>query len=796
MKMNREQSRLFFCADAKIGDSSQYARLGSFCSLTCFSDGPKDEICFWHPGTPGYLAKATALGFEHGPVGALGWRFQSRRIDMAWRICVAATGVLMMVLCLGADDARGQGPIFDLGQTPQATMPRNTISIRIAALQSGIESLDQKLADYKPEATDWRLANRAAARVRQIAVTLLNQVDDKPGTSLMAYYGLMLAQNADAFDELFKKLPLESQALSKNADASIEELIRVDRIRRALNRFVSRGGPNDGAMDPRDFVRKHFSPLLGALKPAGLPAAVNGWLVPGVEPSAGVMTSQQLDDLGKRFADADSAVGKQAGQIIAMLKVGNDFVDLQPQVVVVAGYLDQAAGLVEAAGESDWLTDQVKQIIALELETGLSDYQIRANRKDAIKRFKQMDALSGSLNHLNRLAEAAVNVDALKDLLNAAVVATRAGGNSGAVALRWLDDVVVVMSAQRALPAENLPKVVERIHASMLTRYQAAEQKALDQAAKLAADPTGAGQSEAQSVLTDLESAHAVLAQVALFGPRVNSLMQFPAQARIGIQARLARSIAQLLSSTQQAQAIDTLSQFAGQLKRIEAMAGRATIAKLAETIKDDAALGAAPADVLTALDKYKSVWATAWAKGTDPAEIEANLLDVELTARAAAGLLLLSQAKDPTTVLNQWAGWQANKAANEQVFTKLNTQLQIAIAMLVGGQPGELRKSLEEITSSVPFALAGLIAMSEIGPGLGQMPQGASGVLSQLALTPRAQSFLGSLQYELAVLSRCVNEYSKAKTDADQAALKSLAEHGRWGIGRIMDHLQTTGAK
>jgi len=31
MKMNREQSRLFFCADAKIGDSGELRRLGSFC---------------------------------------------------------------------------------------------------------------------------------------------------------------------------------------------------------------------------------------------------------------------------------------------------------------------------------------------------------------------------------------------------------------------------------------------------------------------------------------------------------------------------------------------------------------------------------------------------------------------------------------------------------------------------------------------------------------------------------------------------------------------------------------------
>jgi len=115
MKLSREQSRLFFCAQPKIGDSGQCVRLGSFCSLTCFPDAPKVGICFWVPRRAGIDGRSLCRrdsvggvgdpGVGHsarvsGQVSGQGSVDQIRRADDApWTSSQAAGG---------AGDARGQ----------------------------------------------------------------------------------------------------------------------------------------------------------------------------------------------------------------------------------------------------------------------------------------------------------------------------------------------------------------------------------------------------------------------------------------------------------------------------------------------------------------------------------------------------------------------------------------------------------------------------------------------------------------------------------------------------------------
>jgi len=102
MNTTRMYRRLFFCAEAKIGDCGQYVRLGSFSAWRCRSrcarrcrsggqvnaanarwwDGPAGLLRFWYPGAPGYIATPLVrrLGwFRAWRCRSLGaWRLRSR----------------------------------------------------------------------------------------------------------------------------------------------------------------------------------------------------------------------------------------------------------------------------------------------------------------------------------------------------------------------------------------------------------------------------------------------------------------------------------------------------------------------------------------------------------------------------------------------------------------------------------------------------------------------------------------------------------------------------------------------
>jgi hypothetical protein len=119
-----------------------------------------------------------------------------------------------------------------------------------------------------------------------------------------------------------------------------------------------------------------------------------------------------------------------------------------------------------------------------------------------------------------------------------------------------------------------------------------------------------------------------------------------------------------------------------------------------------------------------------------------------------------------------------------------------LVVAMLDSGQMTDVHTTLKEIHDTVPFAMLALLVASEIGEGLEKLPDDASNVISQLAYLPDSESFLGAMHFELALISRCISEYSKAKLDDDQATLKALRAHGSWAVGRIAEHLRLAGAK
>ena len=152
------------------------------------------------------------------------------------------------------------------------------------------------------------------------------------------------------------------------------------------------------------------------------------------------------------------------------------------------------------------------------------------------------------------------------------------------------------------------------------------------------------------------------------------------------------------------------------------------------------------------------------------------------------------SETQSKQADLTEWPGWQADLNTNRKLLSDLELQLPIAIQMLASGQNNELRNALKEISDNIPFAELALLSASQIGDQYQALPDKSTGALGQLTYMPGQDALFGTMQFELAVLCRCINEYYKASIKGDTAALQALREYGAWAVARLEAELRRNG--
>ena len=704
----------------------------------------------------------------------------------------------ILLIIVAITNAPTSARIFDFPQKPDAPLPLHYVKDEIGKINRRLEDLQTKVKQTKEP--HLQLAIRAAIRVREIAKQLLEFVGPNTDSSQAALYGLTLSHSADEFDDLFKKLPELSRKLDGEEDPKIEDLRRLDRFADALNRFVTAKPPTSNAANQKlnatEYTFRYLSPLLRVLRIAGEPSVVSTWLPPNGTQRTPAPTAERINALNQRLQTVKPLpnVRERAGEIADVLSVAARFADFQPRVSEGQDMLARLADFVETVENSSWIATELQRVLDFNIARELEAYKKVNKRSDAIKALNRTFKLTALLTRFQELQSAGVEVKPLQDLFLSAFsrAMQKTTATSGQELLDWLHDIAATMHRRRAIADTEPPPDIQRALVPLVGAYEQTEKAALARATKFVASPELVGDIETTKELLSLQAYVDGLEHLSMYDERINQFETFRPSSPDDLKLRLRNAAKKIVGTAEREQALHELNQFTNQLARMSDLPGEKKLSALADTDADDGTvLGVTISRLSQGIRRQKTRWANAWASGEKGDDAEKILLALEKVVPATLGALVLGRQEDAAVNLNRWVGWQSDATTTKDMIKALQGRMQSAAISIVSGRMDDVEVVMKKIETDLPFVMLVSLASQEIGDQLGDLSGGASGALSQIMYRPGPDAFLGEMQFELAVLVRCVNESGHTKIENDDAGQAALSEHGKWAIQTIQIHLE-----
>ncbi len=452
---------------------------------------------------------------------------------------------------------------------------------------------------------------------------------------------------------------------------------------------------------------------------------------------------------------------------------------LRPKVAPVYELMLQAMRVAEGFKDVPILGDKVVAGMKMDLFNGVLLIKDHRTRDAGIERFNRLDAVTQVVSKLASLEKQGALIDTLRAIAAAAVKMHRDGRNLKAAdaLFAYIDQVMQTMLSYRNELGVKLPRDLNKVAAAFRADYQSMELALLRKMDALLKAPSSISEDQWLDAADALAGRMAQVRRLHRIPKWIERTKRFKPRPTGGLFVTFKRIAMNQLDSKKRDDDTDWLALFEEQLNAFDTMPYEAWFRK------QPALVGRITGEtghalIVAQLDRLKSEWITAWARGIDPATAAERLYLIRRTLRAVrVGVGMLEMEKS-ITLLNRWAAWEVQPNAVKPMIELLPRRVAAAAKAAGHGSWKPLGGQLEaiEVESSVPVLLS--ILSDQLNWGLKYLPADVSGLISQTLYSPTGNSYAVKHRVPLARISVYLMEAAHARQSNDDEKRDAAMKH------------------